>query len=942
MPSLRAQANTSRQPSSYTTEDSVKRAMMDDLGTIRIDELPLDDTPNPRAIPPRPRRTPIITEKSEALNGYLAMAEKGIDDAEAMAVRDLHDLGGPSIYRPTAGPTKSFVAENRPPPSSFHGMQTSQHGILLPPGAVVHRFTSSKGVSENAPADSKNPGVVTGPQSGNATAADASKKHLPPHLRMKKKTETPLSDQPSSGNEASTEVSKPTTTNDSAVSQAKEKMIPLHTLAASDELPQCQGAVNESQKGQYTAPHPNTVKHDHTSEQDVSEDEVVIYWAGSCKTWVPEQGKDCMVMIDLKIINTAENIEGQSLFVMTLPEVFVKRHSMRSYLLEFQKTHNCVIKFINPDTGLHEGRYSLKFEDMSTATEFQHRAALLQKVMGFLSDVAAANNETIVEAGHAPEKTTAQEQSHRPEASVTEPPVKDSMDIPQAKNESKTMIEESKPSAKTEANAPKESKDTTDIMTDAFNNLSLNKVKGADMYKANRQRVQYSAEELLERRSSAEAPSGITEVKIPLNRKIKQPTNPPSTQDSLKGNYQVVKLPSNHDSAKLKDWVAGKKIHSKTEGAFQISMPGLSEAVRYQKAIAITAESSAQARKEPSSENKLDKVIADKKENDIDDSRSENGAGNAEVNVGTEKMDMTKIDADLTASKSKDANTKVGPEVAIVKATPAGESAISVQSNKSDDGAAGSSASNDSAVGFQPSSKNERPSTIAIDQNDQKTICDTVPPSDMTLPAPAPATVADKQDGVAKQAPAVVVKASTQSVPMMAPITTPAAPFAVHPNPRYGFHGYNGQAMSPPTSMTQLASPQMSSPLVATPPTTQPYVTYTPQMQAHSIIPGLQQYPPAGIVHAMTVTYHISHPGPSDGPILNPGQGHMPAIRHVTDFNGRALSPGAQVFHPQFQGQVPQRNPSQNRMRRGLESSIFATGHSGAKHAGSFTGASSE
>ncbi|OHW94419.1 hypothetical protein CSPAE12_06787 [Colletotrichum incanum] len=616
---------------------------------------------------------------------------------------------------------------------------------------------------------------------------------------------------------------------------------------------------------------------------------------------------------------------------MTLPEVFVKRHSMRSYLLEFQKTHICVVKFVNPDTGVQEGRYSLKFEDMPTATEFQHRAALLQKVMGFLSDVAAANNDMIVEAGHAPEKTTVQEQPHRSKSSVTQASVKNSTENPQTKNELKTNTEESKPLAKTEASVPNRLKDITDVMADAFNNLSLNKVKDADMYKANRQRVQYSAEELLERRSSAEAPSGITDVKIPLNR-----------QDKLKGNYQAVTLPSIHDSFKLKDWMAGKKIHSKTEGGSQISMPGLSEAVRYQKAVAIAAESSAQASKESGSENKLDKVIADKKGNNIDNSPKENGTGNVKVNAGTERTDMTEIGADPTASKSTDANANVEPEVAVVQAAPAGEAAISIQSNKSDDGAMGSNASSDSAVGFQPS-KNEPPSTLAIDQNDQKTIHDTALIFDKTVPAPAPATIADNKDGVAKETPsAVVAEASAQSVLKMAPITTPAAPSAVNPSLLYEGHDISGQEMTPLMPMTQLASQQMSSPRVATPHMAHSHVAYAPQMQAHSMIPGLQQYPPAVIVHAVTVTYHISHPGPSDEPRLNPGQGHMPAIHHVTDFNGRAFSPGAQVFHPQSQGKVPQCNPGENRMRRGLESSIFATGHSGAKHAGSFTGASSK
>ncbi|CCF36629.1 hypothetical protein CH063_01532 [Colletotrichum higginsianum] len=109
MPSLRVQTNALRQsgPDVDAADEAIKRGMMADLGTVRIDELPLDDTPNPRAIPPRPRRIVRATEHT--------MAKNGIDDAEAMTVKDLNDLGGPSVHRPIAGPSRDFIAEHRRP-----------------------------------------------------------------------------------------------------------------------------------------------------------------------------------------------------------------------------------------------------------------------------------------------------------------------------------------------------------------------------------------------------------------------------------------------------------------------------------------------------------------------------------------------------------------------------------------------------------------------------------------------------------------------------------------------------------------------------------------------------------------------------------------------------------------------------------------------------------
>ncbi|KAK1980272.1 hypothetical protein LZ30DRAFT_761321 [Colletotrichum cereale] len=940
MPSMRVQASTNKQQSSYSTDDSAKDAMMiripdnrkNDLGNIRIAELPLDDTPNPRALPQRPRRPPAITERSEALNGYLDMAEKGIDDAEAMAVKDLDDLGGPSVYRPMAGPTKDFVAEPRRPTTNFQGMQTSRNGILLPPGAVVHRFTHDKGVPENATAVSNTPVAVSGPRPGNTASTQAFKQPLPPHLRMKKKMEAPLSNKPGPENGTCVEATKPV---------AREITVRLPDPTAYKELRKNQSVGNESKQIQSSVTHTNTVKHDHNSEDNGSKDEVVIFWTGSCKTWVPEQGKDCVVMIDLKVINAAVGTEGQSLFVMALPEVFIKKHNMRSYLLEILKGNLCAVKFVNPDTGVEEGRYRLRFQDEMTATDFQGRAAVLQRVMGYLSDVAAASKDMGVEAGSANEQNATREQPRQFDLSVTAAPVEGSAKVPQ---QPKAAIEKSKSSAKAKDNGhtPNKSKDSLGIITDAFNNLSLNMVKDANMYKANRQRVRYSAEELLEQRSSGRAPSGITGVKIPLNRQDKQPRNTSSTQNVLESDRQSKKSLAVHDGAKLKDWIAGKQPQSKAEESSRISMPGLSEAVQYQKVAAVATEASAQASKGLSSESKPDNVLVDKIKAEADGTSKENKEGSASNET---PMAATATGTDPNTSKSTDTGASIDPEVPVDQATPVVEASIYAEPKKSD-GAAHSDASSDSAVGFQPSSRGECPSAIATNQNEKTKTDNSAPFFDMEVPAPAVAVIADEQDGSAKDIPAMLVETSAQTVPMGNPTANPRASFAVHPNTLYGFQGQSDQGMPSDMLVPHLASPQMPSPVVATPHMAQPHVAYTPQMHAHPMITGLQQYPPAGIVHAVSVTYHITHPGQPIGQPLNADQENVHTIHHVTDLigqqTGRAFSPGAQVFKPQSQFQPSQQSSGQNRMRRGLESSIFATGYSGAKHAGSFTGAPPE
>ncbi|KAK2065584.1 hypothetical protein LY76DRAFT_667771 [Colletotrichum caudatum] len=911
MPTMRAQVSTNKQ---LCTDDLVKNAMMNDLGTIRIKELPLDDTPNSRYVPLRPRRPPVITENSEALNGYRAMAEKGIDDAEAMAVRDLDDLGGPSVYRPTSGPSKNFTAEARRSTPSLQGMQTSRNGIVLPPGAVVHRFNQEKGVMENSSAVSSNPVAVAGPQPGSVVGSQAAKKLLPPHLRTKK-IETPLSNKPGPENGISLKAAKPVTADIPTDSHAREMAVFLPNPVTPKEL---------HKEVQSSVTHVKTSKHDHTSDSSGSMDNgVVIYWNGLCKTWVPAQGKDCVVTIDLKVIDAAVGTDGQSLFIMTLPEVFIKKHNMSFYILEIAKSNLCVVKFANPGNGVEEGRYRLKFKDEKTAKSFQVRAEKLKNVMRYLSDVAAANDGVGGGASSATEQ--AQEQPRLCDLSITATSAEDSSDVLQEPK----ATENTKSSAKAKGNehALKESRASTDVITNALNSLSLNEIKSADMYKANRQRVCYTAEELLEQRASAQAPHGITDVKIPLSRKDKQPRNTSLTQDVLERDRLSIKPLTVHDSAKLKDWIAGKWPQSNTEESSQISMPGLYEAVQYQKAAATTAEPSAQGSKRLASENKPVNVVVDKNEIKADGTPKENDKGGA---IDEAQMAATVTGTIPTTPKSADAGVSINPDISVEQAAPVVEASICDDPKESDGQAADSDASSDSAVEFQPPSKDERSSTIVIDQDDQTKKDNTAPSFDAE--APAASVVADEQDSSAKETSPMEV--SKQTVPTVPSTSTPMTSFAVHPNMISGIQGQRGEG-------TATAVP---SPLLATPHKNQPHVAYMPQMDVDSMVSGFQ-CPPAGIVTSVSVTYHISYPGQPNGQFLNAGQENVHAVHSVTDLigqqTGRAFSPNAQVFHPQSQCQSPQRSPGQNRKRRGLESSIFATGYSSAKHASSFPGAPS-
>ncbi|KAJ0165583.1 hypothetical protein CTA2_10714 [Colletotrichum tanaceti] len=921
MPSLRVQANALRQsgPDTDAANEAIKRGMMADLGTVRIDELPLDDTPNPRAIPPRPRRTVRATEHT--------MAKNGIDDAEAMTVKDLNDLGGPSVYRPTAGPSRDFLAESRRPLSTFQGMKTSHNGILIPPGAPVHRFPSNRAVAMNAITASNNAVGAANLRPEHSATVAVSKNTMPPHLRAKKTAETTTLTNPGARKEASAQPLKQPTISGSKVAQEKDKVVPL--------IVHGHGGLHSS------VINASTANDGLTTERGGSGDQVLEYWSGFCNTRISGQGQDCEVSVVLAVHQTAQDIDGKCLFVMTLPTGVVKRYSMRSYLLQFQKSNLCVVCF---DSGAEKASYRLKFKDETTASEFQRRAANLQRVVGYVHGLPTANTKTTAETETASstKKTADREEPAQPEPNVSKGPVEGLAKSAREKSESKPVTENGKLSGESGANTSLNQKDIADVMVDAFRNLSLDNIKDAEMYKANRNKVRYSAQELLERRASAEAPPGIKDINIPLNQKV-----------ALGKKNTPVYSPSTHDSAKLVEFLSGKEAQQQTEES-RMAMPGLSMAVQCQKAAAATSANS--LAQELSLEEKSGKTVAYKTETELDDNAKKNTKGTA-ADKETE-ISVKEISSGHTAQKasnSDDVAATIKTEASAVQATLAEKAEASAISENRDGGAAVPNDSNDSSIEFQPSPKDERPSTVATDQQPRKTMNATAPAFNMVESVPT-ATAANitamvKQDDSAKEsASAAPSEAPVQSAPMMSPTTTSATAPVEHAeghlNHAYGSHSHADQGLLASMPLPHMALPGMTSPLMTTPSTAQPNVAYNYQMHSQPMIPGIQQYPPAGVVHSMSVTYHISLVGTSDGPGAHAGQTSMHPANCVTDFNGNqassSFSPVNQSLEPQSQGQASQQIPSQNRKRRGLESSMFATGYSGAKFAGSFTGKVSE
>ncbi|KAL0777887.1 hypothetical protein CaCOL14_005540 [Colletotrichum acutatum] len=829
MPSHRLQAASS----SLTNEELVQRAMMADLGMDRINELPLDDTPKRHVIPPRARRAPANVENTEALNGYRALAETGMDDAEAMAARQLPDLGGSNVYRPTlaAGPARHLPETRRPNATNFQGMQTNQSGILMPPGSQLHRYPSTRAADEPRANVQGSRVTLTTPSTARPAAAgsstaragstEATNMPLPPHLRAKSTQNLPVA-------APNTAISAPTPT--------------------SNASPSVKGKEKEKSE-------------DTTKQPQLADENSEVHWAGRCKAQA--RGKEHDIVIKLKTIESDEHPNGHVVCIIVCPGVFDQAHSMNDYTLDFHKNHMCIVSF-GASASRPSMRYSLKFDDSETAADFVQRADMLQKVMKYLREMAASQDE--VDTGAvAPVESAA----------------------PEAARPTQTAVQA------TEV-APMKKDHGEEDLTDAFSNLKLTNVKGSPMYTTDRPpRVQYSPEQLLERRSSAEAPAGIKDVKIPLEKDSRSEFSklPPHLQQ----NQKLRASQPNNEAAKLMDWISGTmQTQTGTGDVSQVSMPGLSEAVNHHKAVATTPQFSTgtQIPRKESTESNLDKNTDSKAEN------KENSAIKLEVtDAPKNKIDIdaeTQVQVQSSIAKTSSDSTQAYGENTAKEHVPNGtamestnpfdagasteiehahvqkasqdvlpkEPLIPSKTAESDKGDAMSDASHDSAVEFEAPVKAE---------------------PDVTAPAPTP---------------------------VKSPETAPAVPF----NP-------TSYIMPAGIPMPQMTPGQVH------------YATQMqPQMHPQAMIPGMY---PSGVIHAVTVTYHISYPDSEVGMGMN-GPVHQ---------NGGTFSPNAEPFQPigLGHGQVPrQQGSDQPRTRRGLGGSMFATGYSAAKFPGSFTGAAAE
>ncbi|KAK1452486.1 hypothetical protein CCUS01_10963 [Colletotrichum cuscutae] len=848
MPSHRLQAASS----SLTNEELVQRAMMvsdcfciwnsfilcvtdiekADLGMDRINELPLDDTPKRHVVPPRARRAPVNVENTEALNGYRALAETGMDDAEAMAAMQLPDLGGSNVYRPTlaAGPARHLPETRRPNVANFQGMQTSQNGIVMPPGSQIHRYPSTRAAGELRANVQGNRVTPTTPSTARPAAigsittrtgsTEATNMPLPPHLRAKSTQNLPVA-------------------------------TPGTAISASTPTPNAASSV----KGKEKETSEESTKQPHLTDKNNSE----VHWASHCKAQA--QGKEHDAVLKLKTIKSDEHPNGRVVCIIVCPGIFDQAHSMNDYALDFHKNHLCIVSFGASALG-PSMRYSLKFDDSETAADFVQRADMLQKVMKYLREMAASQDE--VDTGAVAPVESAAPEAARP----TQTAVQATEVVPMKKDHGE------------------------EDLTDAFSNLKLTNVKGSPMYTADRPPwVQYSPEQLLERRSSAEVPAGIKDVKIPLEKDSRSVFSklPPHLQQ----NQKVRASQPNNEAAKAMEWISGTpQTQIGTGGVSQVSMPGLSEAVNHHKAVASTAQFSSglQMPRKESTEGNLEKNT---------DSKAENKENSAVKPENTEAP-KTKIDIDIEIQGQVDcsvAKKSIDSIQAHVEDTAKEHVPNGTAKESTDPVDAGVSTEGEHAH-VQNASQNVLPKEHPI--------------SSKTAGSDKGDAMSDASHDSAVEFEAPVKAEPDVTAPAPTPVQSPEAAAAVPFNP-------TGFVMPAGIPTPQMAPGQVH------------YATQMqPQMHPQAMISGMY---PSGVVHAVTVTYHISYPDSGAGIGMN-GPVHQ---------NGGAFSPNAEPFQPCGHGQVPpQQGGDQPRTRRGLGGSMFATGYSAAKFPGSFTGAAAE
>lgn len=661
-------------------------------------------------------------------------------------------------------------------------MQTSKNGILLPPGAQVRQFNSS--IASGQPAPSVTP---------------KGSQQVPPHLRNM----IPGAKASVKSENVATQAPK---INTDSTQTPQVKMETSQAPKVKVESSQAQQVKAESTQAPQTKP--DTVVTNSATDQ--------IVWSGKCLMGILGKAVQSRhVVVDLrKRDSDAEYPFGLVTFTMTSVSADAdgKRpkctHNLENLAICSQRLNQCAFNF-----GPSGHTYSLQFDNANTAEAFIGLATKLQQVMRYLVNSNVTIDGTIDKDTNAPTDKTVVTAEKKPVTSV------DKTVAPA--NKSVTPADE-KPAVSTDKKpaVPGKPKD----LDDAFGKLSLDNVKGSSMYKSQRPlapsspRIQYTPQELFERRSSAEAPAGIQDVKIPLQK-----------------DHSFVRLPPHMQHHRQKT-VTAKETTSKTENMIR------------QTTVVKTTE---------------------------------------------------------TVSK-----TEVEPDMAKLKVP-----------------SAPSTTSTDSAVEFHMA-EHPAATSVALDAPAASDV--PVVPEALVVPeAPVvPDALAVPKAPAVSEAPAVP-KAAVAEAPAVVSPADPVAPVATHavsvaeegaqPPPVFADPAFGNQGPSPETPM---AIPLQMAP--SDPNAQAPFQMPMPYAIPQQVIQAMhaQHLPNGSVLHAVSITYHISQPAP-------PEQELTPAAPP-----SRPFSPDAQVFRPQQNG-ATQSGP---RPRRGLESSIFATGFSAAKFAGSFTG----
>ncbi|KAF4880891.1 hypothetical protein CGCSCA1_v000263 [Colletotrichum siamense] len=854
-----------REPASKAAEDlsSIGR-QGNDLGIGRVEELPLDNTKREHHDRLRPRRPVVPTQTSESLEGYLKLAKTGLDDDEAKGVQNLSDLGGPSSYRAPGGPSQDYVPKPRPANDAYAGMKTSPNGILLPPGAEVRIFKKAIGNGAGANVLVQAVGgseqiFATQATSSQATGATqvtsamssqgvsvtfkgsqhnpgkGSTSALPPHLRKKpaEGDSSPSSAQTTQSTQADKQPAQPAQSTQTA-SPALSTQPAQAAQAAKIQTPIAAVAPPTTKVSLHSE---GRMEHEHAKANDSALPSDRQLFSSTCKGKIGGPGGSWEdVIVKLKVVFTENRPEGHAMFVMEYKDILTKSHGLQTYRCVYAKGVLVICSFIDSSNDKpREERYSFRFPDESTGVEFNLQCDNIKRVMEYILKHAI------------PAKSEADEPSTKQEAEAESlpetPSEKTAVGTPTPEPVSKMVAA---PNTDVDKNASK-----TTGLEDAFDKLALDKVKGSSMYTAERtaERRQYSAEQLLERRSSAEMPPGIKDVKIPLQKD--------------RGGRLPPHLHSNRRQESSADLQAKAKLHQEWLSGNKTTADLHQESVASQE-VPVTASTVAPA-------GKSDTLV--------------------EVEINNQ-MVQTPIKEAPIFQESEPAQEAPTQKPEITEASAADESLISFKTSKSEV---------DSAVSMQPTST-------------APTVEDETLNTSLSQEG---GTAVSMAESTAKQTDAVT---ATDNSEQPTPVMPPAQ---ATPHPGY-IHGVQGMPPQMPTPI--MGSPHMAGPAI-----------YHPYGAQQIIESAMQQHLPAnGVLHAISVTYHVSQ-GPSSAQ-QNGGHQPAPTMYNMTQQlnTSTGFSPRAQVFQPVVQGQAV--NSNGPKMRRGLESSRFATGFSGAKYAGSFTG----